>query len=171
MTMDGVTHDVGKWDLLIAHPPCTYLSNAGASRLYKIIDGKRYVALERLSKGMEAKDFFLRFLQSGIPKIAVENPVPSGVYRLPRYTQIIQPWQFGHPFHKKTCLWLKGLPMLEPTEIVMPTMYWVQGQGPRGKGHPGGHRSQKERSKTFPGIAQAMAEQWGLPDYRQNRRA
>ena len=81
MTMDGVTHDVGKWDLLIAHPPCTYLSNAGASRLYKIIDGKSYVALERLSKGMEAKDFFLRFLQSGISKIAVENPVPSGVYR------------------------------------------------------------------------------------------
>lgn len=156
VTMDGVTHDVGKWDLLIAHPPCTYLSNAGASRLYKIIDGKSYVALERLSKGMEAKDFFLRFLQSGISKIAVENPVPSGVYRLPRYTQIIQPWQFGHPFHKKTCLWLKGLPPLEPTEIVMPTMYWVQG-----KGRPGGHRSQKERSKTFPGIAKAMAEQWG----------
>lgn len=161
VTMDGVTHDIGKWDLLIAHPPCTYLSNAGASRLYKIIDGKSYVALERLSKGMEAKDFFLRFLQSGIPKIAVENPVPSGVYRLPSYTQIIQPWQFGHPFHKKTCLWLKGLPPLEPTEIVVPTMYWVQGQGQRGKGHPGGHRSQKERSKTFPGIAKAMAEQWG----------
>lgn len=77
------------------------------------------------------------------------------------YSCDIQEPSGGHPYHKKTCLWLKGLPPLEPTEIVMPTMYWVQGQGPRGKGHPGGHRSQKERSKTFPGIAKAMAEQWG----------
>ena len=156
MTMDGVTHDVGKWDLLIAHPPCTYLSNAGSARLYKKIDGKSFVNLERLNKGLDAKDFFLKFFKSGVPRVAIENPVPSGVYRLPKYTQIIHPWQFGHPYHKKTCLWLKNLSPLEPTEIVAPTAYWVQG-----KGHPGGHRSQKERSKTFPGIAKAMAEQWG----------
>ena len=156
VTMDGVTHDVGKWDLLIAHPPCTYLSNAGSARLYKKIDGKSFVNLERLNKGLDAKDFFLKFFKSGVPRVAIENPVPSGVYRLPKYTQIIHPWQFGHPYHKKTCLWLKNLSPLEPTEIVAPTAYWVQR-----KGHPGGHRSQKERSKTFPGIAKAMAEQWG----------
>ena len=75
MTMDGVTHDVGKWDLLIAHPPCTYLSNAGASRLYKIIDGKSYVALERLSKGMEAKDFFPEYEEN----IEFEEFVKNGV--------------------------------------------------------------------------------------------
>lgn len=160
VTMDGKERYIDKWDLLIAHPPCTYLSNAGAARLYKRIDGKSYVDLDRLNKGIDAKDFFLHFLVCDISHIAVENPIPSGVYRLPKYSQIIHPWQFGHPYHKKTCLWLKGLPLLEATKVVSPTMYWVQGQGKKGKDHPGGHRSQKERSKTFPGIAAAMADQW-----------
>ena len=90
VTMDGVTHDIGKWDLLIAHPPCTYLSNAGARFLYP----KGVLNEQRLRKGLMAKDFFLRFLWADIPKIAVENPIPSSVYCLPKYTQTIQPYQF-----------------------------------------------------------------------------
>ena len=84
-TMDGQTHHISKWDLLIAHPPCTYLSNAGAARLYKVISGKHYVDLERLEKGFDGKEFFMRFYQANIPHIAIENPIPSGIYRMPRY--------------------------------------------------------------------------------------
>lgn len=89
VTMDGTTHEVGAWDLVIAHPPCTYLSNAGAARLYKRFDGKSYVELERLNKGLDAKEFFLKFFNSNIKHIAIENPIPSGVYRLPKYTQVM----------------------------------------------------------------------------------
>ncbi len=149
-TMDGKMHAVGKWDLLIAHPPCTYLSNAGATRLYKRIDGESYVKRSRIEAGLDAKEFFMRFYNCDIPKIAVENPIPSGVYRLPSYTQIVQPYEFGHPYSKKTCLWLKGLPPLKPTAVVTPTMSWVSK-----------FRSSKARSKTFAGIANAMAAQWG----------
>lgn len=166
VTMDGKAHDVGKWDLLIAHPPCTYLSNAGAARLYKRFDGKSYVELERLSNGLAAKEFFLKFLNAPIEKIAVENLIPSGVYRMPKYSQIIQPYEFGNPYSKKTCLWLKGIPPLEPTEIVKPVCSWVSGGSKRADGS---HRSNvgmpfrdsKRKSKTFFGIATAMAEQWG----------
>lgn len=165
-TMDGQTHDVGRWDLLIAHPPCTFLSNAGAARLYKRFDGKSYVELERLNNGMDAKQFFLKFLNAPIEKIAVENPIPSGVYRMPKYSQIIQPYEFGHPYSKKTCLWLKGLPPLEPTEIVKPICSWVSGGSKKADGTPRSNvgtpfRDSKRRSKTFPGVAAAMAEQWG----------
>lgn len=165
-TMDGQTHDVGRWDLLIAHPPCTYLSNAGAARLYKRFDGKSYVELERLNNGLDAKEFFLEFLNAPIEKIAVENPIPSGVYRMPKYSQIIQPFEFGHPYSKKTCLWLKGIPPLEPTEIVKPVCSWVSGGSKKADGSPRSNvgtrfRDSKRKSKTFPGIAKAMAEQWG----------
>ena len=165
-TMDGQTHDVGRWDLLIAHPPCTYLSNAGAARLYKRFEGKSYVELERLNNGMDAKEFFLEFLNAPIEKIAVENPIPSGVYRMPKYSQIIQPYEFGHPYSKKTCLWLKGIPPLEPTEIVKPVCSWVSGGSKKADGTPRSNvgtsfRDSKRKSKTFPGIAAAMAEQWG----------
>ena len=105
--MDGKPHNIGKWDLLIAHPPCTYLSNAGAARLYKRFDGKSYVELNRLNKGLDAKEFFLKFLNCNIPKIVVENPIPSGVYRLPKYTQIVQPFEYGHPYSKKPVCGLK----------------------------------------------------------------
>ena len=88
VTMDGVTHDIGKWDLLIAHPPCTYLSNAGARFLYP----KGVLNEQRLRKGLMAKDFFLHFLWADIPKSEVENPIPSSVYCLPKYTQTIQPY-------------------------------------------------------------------------------
>lgn len=165
-TMDGQNHDVGRWDLLIAHPPCTYLSNAGAARLYKHLEGKSYVELERLNNGLDAKEVFLEFLNAPIEKIAVENPIPSGVYRMPKYSQIIQPYEFGHPYSKKTCLWLKGIPPFEPTEIVKPVCSWVSGGSKKAGGTPRSNvgtpfRDSKRRSKTFSGIAKAMAEQWG----------
>lgn len=166
VTLDGETHFIDKWDLLIAHPPCTYLSNAGAARLYKKIDGLSYIERERFEHGLDAKDFFMAFLNCNIKKIAVENPIPSGVYRLPKYTQIIQPYEYGHPYSKKTCLWLKGLPKLQPTKIVAPICSWVSGGSKKADGTKRSNtgmpfRSAKTRSKTFPGIARAMAEQWG----------
>lgn len=166
-TMDGQIHVHDGWDLLIAHPPCTYLSNAGAARLYKRFGGKSYCELERLNKGFDAKEFFLAFYNADIKKIAVENPVPSGVYRLPPYTQIIQPYEHGHPYTKKTCLWLKGLPKLTPTNVVEPLGPYVCGnaevwkkQAAKGVVY-GKEKDARHRSKTFPGIAKAMAEQWG----------
>lgn len=145
-TMDGRAHDVGKWDLLIAHPPCTYLSNVGATRLYKRFDGKSYCEVERLNKGLDAKEFFMEFYNADIPRIAIENPIPSGVYRLPPYSQIIQPYEHGHPFSKKTCLWLKGLPKLIPSEIVKPECSWVSGGSKDSHGNP-----RKKQRNRFPG--------------------
>lgn len=165
-TCDGQAHTIGKWDLLIAHPPCTYLSNAGAARLYKKVNGKSYVDLERFNKGQDAKEFFLNFFHAPVEKIAVENPIPSGVYRLPKYTQTIQPYEYGHPYSKKTCLWLKNLPKLTPTNIVKPICSWVSGGSKKADGTARTNRGMpfrdsKTKSKTFSGIAQAMAEQWG----------
>lgn len=101
-TSDGTKHYINsKWDMIIAHPPCTYLSNAGACRLYKKFDGKSYLELERLNKGFDAREFFMKFLNANADRVAVENPIPSGVYRLPPYTQIIQPYEYGHPYSKK----------------------------------------------------------------------
>ena len=154
-TMDGVEHSIdGKWDLIIAHPPCTYLSNAGARFLYP----KGVLNEERLAKGMIAKDFFMHFYNADCDRIAIENPIPSKVYGLPPYTQTIQPWMFGHPVQKKTCLWLNGLPELQPTNVV------EERQSTKIPGNwfnSGGKERQKNRAKTFPGIAKAMAEQWG----------
>lgn len=166
ITTDGQAHDVGNWDLLIAHPPCTYLSNAGAARLYKKFDGKSYCELCRLNKGFDAKEFFMAFYNANIPKIAIENPIPSGVFRLPPYTQIVQPYEYGHEYSKKTCLWLKGLPNLAPTKIVEPVCSWVSGGSKDSHGNTRKNcgmkfRDSKTKSKTFPGIAKAMAEQWG----------
>lgn len=111
VTMDGVAHDVGKWDLLIAHPPCTYLSNAGARHLWK---GHQLQA-NRVMFGIQGRDLFMRFWWADVPRICVENPVPSKVFCLPPYTQAVQPYEYGHPYSKKTCLWLKALPPLFPT--------------------------------------------------------
>ena len=153
-TMDGIEHSIdGKWDLIIAHPPCTYLSNAGARFLYP----KGVLNEERLAKGMIAKDFFIHFYNADCDRIAIENPIPSKVYGLPPYTQTIQPWMFGHPVQKKTCLWLKGLPELQPTNVV------EERQSTKIPGNwfnSGGKERQKNRAKTFPGIAKAMAAQW-----------
>lgn len=162
-TMDGVTHTVEKWDLIIAHPPCTYISNAGACRLYP---KKGQLNQERYEKGLAAKAFLMKFLEADCEHIAVENPIPSKVFELPPYSQIIQPYEYGHPYTKKTCLWLKGLPKLQPTDVVEPLGGWVCGnaeiwkkQAAKGKVY-GKEKSAKHRSKTFEGIAQAMAEQW-----------
>ena len=153
-TMDGKQHDVSKWDLLIAHPPCTYLSNAGARFLYP----KGVLNEDRLKLGLAAKDFFMAFYNADCEKICIENPTPSRVYELPEYTQVIQPWMFGHPVQKRTCLWLKGLEPLKPTEIVEERQ---SSKVPGNWFNKGGKERQKNRAKTFQGIAKAMAEQWG----------
>lgn len=167
-TSDGVIHHIdGKWDLIIAHPPCTYLSNAGAARLFKRIDGKQYINADRYKKGLDAKKFFMAFYMADCEKMCIENPIPTRIWELPEYTQIIQPYEHGHPYSKKTCLWLHGLPDLQPTEIVTENIIsWVSGGSKDNHGNPRKQsgtkiRSAKERSKTFPGIAKAMAEQWG----------
>ena len=152
-----------KWDLIIAHPPCTYISNAGARWLYA---GHR-LNEDRYKKGIEGKQFFMRFLNADCPRIAVENPIPSSVYEIPKCTQVIQPYEFGEPWSKKTCLWLKGLPALKPTEIVTDHKpYCSSGSysvthDPKYKGASRKGGSAKSRSKTFLGVAKAMAEQWG----------
>ena len=141
------------WDLVIAHPPCTYLSNAGARFLYP----KGVLNEERYKKGLEGKDFFMKFFNAKCPHIAIENPVASKIYGLPKHSQEIQPYMFGHPFKKKTRLWLKGLPQLKPTNIV------TVSESTKVAGNwfnKGGKQRQKNRSKTFEGIARAMATQW-----------
>jgi hypothetical protein len=133
------------WDILIAHPPCTDLAVSGARHFEeKRKDGRQQKAIE----------FFMRLAGLPIPRIAIENPVciMSGIWREP--DQVIQPWQFGHGETKATCLWLKGLPPLIPTKIV-------PGREPRIHRIPPGPNRWKERSRTFEGIASAMASQWG----------
>ena len=158
------------WDLMIAHPPCTYLSNAGACRLYP---SKGVLNQERYQQGLLAKGFFLELLDANIPKICIENPVSSTVFQMPKHTQEIQPYHFGHPYTKKTRLWLKGLPLLKPTNIVEnPTPFLPAGTGRRDKkkyGVLGCAHESKPRSITFQGIAQAMADQWGSLDGKDER--
>lgn len=103
------------WDLLIAHPPCTYMSNAGACRMY-VRPG--VVNAERLEKAMKAKELFEAFAAACVPRICIENPVPMKIVGLPPCDQVIQPWMFGDEFSKKTCLWLKNLPILMATAIT-----------------------------------------------------
>lgn len=160
----------GKWDMIIAHPPCTYLTTAGAVRMRV----KGQIIKERYEKAMEAKKFFMAFLNADCPKICVENPTPMKLIGLPPYTQIINPYQFGEPWSKRTCLWLKGLPKLMPTEIITDYQPWVNGgckdkNGNYRRFQGRNERDPKTRSKTFWGIARAMADQWGsLPDdYQQ----
>lgn len=150
------------WDMIIAFPPCTYLSNAGACRLYP---KKGVLNVERYQKGLEAKEFFLKILNAKCPRIAVENPVSSKIFEMPKHSQEIQPWMFGHPYTKKTRLWLKGLPNLVPTDIVEPiSPYCPSGTGRKKRDKYGAAKrgeDAKNRAKTFPGVAKAMAEQWG----------
>lgn len=162
VTMDGSKHRIdGRWDMIIAFPPCTFLSNAGARHLWK----NHELNQERYEKGLEAKEFFMLFYNADCPRIAIENPTPSKIYNLPEKSQVIQPWQFGHPFTKRTQLWLKGLPLLQPTNIVKPERTWCPSGSYSGK-HGEKHRGMfttdraKNRSKTFPGIARAMIELW-----------
>jgi hypothetical protein len=136
-------HIDGVWDLMIAHPPCTHLAVSGA-RWFK---AKEY-------EQEEALEFVRQLLDAPIPHIALENPVSIISSRIRKPDQIIQPWQFGHGETKATCLWLKNLPKLTPTNIV-------EGREARVHKMPPGPDRWKERSRTFEGIAQAMAEQWG----------
>ena len=163
ITMDGKTHDVGKWDLLIAHPPCTYMSAAGACRMYPKAG---HIDTNRFMLAMKAKVFFLELLNANCPRICIENPRPLKCVELPKETQRIQPYEYGEPWSKITYLWLKGLPNLVPTKILHNYKPYVSCGTSRNRGNPdkagmsrrGG--SQKVRSKTFPGVARAMAEQW-----------
>ena len=152
---DVLKHLDKGWDLMIAHPPCTYLSNAGARHLYP----KGKLNEDRLKLGLQAKEFFLKLLNADIEKIAVENPVSSKVFELPKYSQIIQPFEHGHTVSKKTCLWLKNLKPLQPTNLVSKQ---ENCHGAKGSWYnKGGKDRYLRRSKTFKGIAQAMANQWG----------
>lgn len=152
------------WDLIIAHPPCTYMSNAGACRMYPT---KGQIDEERFQKAMDAKEFFLRILNADCAKICIENPRPLNIVGLPTESQRIQPYEFGEPWSKLTYLWLKGLPPLMATLIVHDHKPYVSCGTSRNKGNKdkAGHSraggAAKVRSKTFHGIAEAMAEQWG----------
>lgn len=163
-TMDGKEHWIeDKWDMIIAFPPCTFLSNAGACRLFP---QKGKLNLDRYKKGLKGKEFFLKFYDADCKYIAVENPVPSSIYQLPKYSQTVQPYEHGHEYSKKTCLWTKNLPKPLPTHIVKPVCSWVSGGSKDGKGNQRKNcgmkfRDSRTKSKTFPGIAKAMAEQWG----------
>lgn len=145
-TQDHKLYCLDTWHLMIAHPPCTYLSNAGAVHLFP--NGR--LDQERYQKGLEAKRFFYRFLNAPIPYICVENPIPSKIFELPKPTTKVQPYEFGEPFRKTTLLWLKNLPPLMPVLYV-----------PRVQNYVYCARTSKTRSKSFHGIAKAMAIQWG----------
>ena len=142
---EGNVRDIldDRWDLMIAHPPCTHLAVSGA-RWFK----------DKLPEQAAALDFVRLLLDAPIPRIALENPVSIISSRIRKPDQIIQPWQFGHGETKKTCLWLKGLPLLKPTNIV-------DGREHRVHRMPPSQNRWKERSRTLQGIADAMADQWG----------
>lgn len=158
-TSDG-THRVidSEWDLLIAHPPCTYLTVMGARHIWlsDVVPNT-----ERFEKMREAAKFFMKFYNANCKKICVENPLPFSFANLPCYTQIINPYLFGEPYCKRTCLWLRGLPALVPTNIIpkekripcMQSKWYNEGKSDNERA--------RLRSKTFVGIANAMAEQWG----------
>ena len=132
------------WDLMIAHPPCTHLAVSG-SRWFK----------DKVKEQAEALVFVQTLMDAPIPKIAIENPVSVISSRIRKPDQIIQPWMFGHGETKATCLWLKGLPKLTPTNVV-------DGREARVHRMPPGPDRWKERSRTYIGVAEAMAAQWGL---------
>jgi len=145
------------WDLMIAHPPCTHLAVSGAAH---------FAAKQASGVQQEALDFVRALLNAPIPRIALENPVSIISSRIRKPDQIVQPYQFGHDASKKTCLWLKGLPLLRPTQMVEPRL--VDGK-PRWENQTNSGQNRlgpspdrwKKRSTTFQGIANAMATQWG----------
>mgnify|MGYP003628558062 FL=1 len=151
---DVLKHLDKGWDMMIAHPPCTYLSNAGARFLYP----KGKLNEDRYKLGLKAKDFFMALYNAPINKICVENPISSKIFALPKYSQIIQPYEYGHPIQKRTCLWLKNLSELKPTDIIFKRQ---STKIPGNWFNKGGKDRQKNRSKFFQGIANAMVDQWG----------
>lgn len=153
-TCDGKKHHIKEWDLIIAHPPCTYLSSAGNAWFNVERYGAKAIARKQLRA--EAMEFFMACINAPAKHVCVENPLgyPNSAYKAA--TQIIQPWQFGDPFYKRTCLWLKGLPVLTPTEVLsIADKDWYQQAW-----YLTDDERRKVRSKTFPGIAEAMANQW-----------
>lgn len=147
--------------LLICHPPCTYISKAGARWMYP---SAGVLNEKRLEKALKAKGFFMKLINAPIEKICIENPTPLKVVGLPQYSQVVQPYEFGHAYSKRTLLWLKNLPNLEPTNIIIsykPYLPSNTGGKKRGQKYIYKSISNKNSSKTFPGIAKAMAEQWG----------
>ena len=150
-----------RWDLMIAHPPCTYLSRAAGRWLY----GGGKINQQRYKLGLMGKEFFMTLLNAPIEKVCIENPTPFKIFKLPKYTQVVQPYEYGHKYSKRTLLWLKNLPILMSTDIVKkhtPYLPSNTGGAKRGQKHSVGiSKNAKESSKTFQGIADAMAEQWG----------
>lgn len=149
ITEDFKLHHIDKWDLIIAHPPCTYLSRAATGSLYKnsILNKDRYI------EGLKARDFFMKFYYYGLytnTHLCIENPIPFKIFELPDVSQYVQPYEFGDPFSKKTCFWLFNLPLLKSTNVVSALCSYTDTC----------HGSEL-RSKSFPGISAAMAKQWG----------
>ena len=153
-TCDAQLHSVEKWDMIVAFPPCTYLSKAGASNLFR--GGK--CDETRMELGRKAAQFFMSIYNADCPKICIENPVPMKVFHLPPPDQEVEPYYFGVPVSKKTYLWLKGLPYLCPTNVIEPQ--YTFNTFPQFKNCVGKYR-QKARSRTFEQVAQAMALSWG----------
>lgn len=160
---DVLEHLDDGWDLMVAHPPCTYLTCA-QNKWFRPEYAARFP--DRRERQEAAAKFFLSFVEAHIPMIAVENPIGrmSTLYRRP--DQIIQPYQFGHDARKATCMWLKGLPVLKPTCIVPVTIHRTRGGNTMSAWHVScGQHNKRERARlrslTFQGIADAMAEQWG----------
>ena len=161
-TTDGTEHIIeDRWDMIIAFPPCTKTSNAGARHLWK----GGVLNIQRYYEGLCGKALFLAIWAADCEKVIIENPTPSKVFDYPPPTQAVQPYEYGHPFTKKTLLWERGVTPLVPTNIVEPERTWCPSGSYSGK-HGDRHRGMftkdraKNRSKTFPGIAKAMAEQW-----------
>ena len=161
-TCDNAEHFIsGNWDLIIAHPPCTYLTGAGACNIPK--------HPERIPLGFEAAEFFLKILNADCDKIVVENPPPMKRFNLPKYNQLVRPYMFGESNNKPICLWLKGVEELKPTNIVekdKDIVRWVHKATGQKKScskwyNTNTSQHRKHRSKTFEGVALAMAEQWG----------
>lgn len=135
------------WDLMVAHPPCTYLARSGARWWSRLKDGEQTAAL----------NFIRILLGAPIPRIALENPIGAISTHIRPPDQVVQPWMFGHPETKASCLWIKGLPLLKPTQII-------QERFPRSHFSPDSKDRWKRRSRTLSGIAEAMARQWGSTD-------
>jgi hypothetical protein len=161
-TMDGVRHEIaGRWDAIIAFPPCTKVSNAGARHLYK--GGQ--LNIPRYYEGLCGKALWMAIWASDCERVCIENPTPSKIFGYPEPTQKIQPWQFGSPWTKQTLLWERGFAPLVPTDIVEPVGTLCP-SGSYSHKHGEQHRGMfttdraKNRSKTPPGLAKAMAEQW-----------
>ena len=154
-----------KWDMIIAFPPCTYLSRAGACNIPR--------DPSRIGKGHQARDFFMQIWNCDCPRIAIENPIPMKQFKLSPYSQIIHPYEYGHQAIKPTCLWLKGLPTLKPTNIIDRKSIERYSYISNGRKFTGTKwyylkcRNSKERSKTFPGIAHAMANQWTVECFKR----